>query len=38
MTNKKMIKNDVLNIKKFHKNITPEQLQEIFLNIARKVA
>ena len=38
MKNKNMLKNNGLNIKKSHKCITPEQLQEIFLSIARKVA
>ncbi len=38
MKNKNMVKNDGLNIRQSRKCITPEQLQEIFLNIARKVA
>ena len=38
MKNKNMVKNDGLNIKQSRKCITPELLQEIFLNIARKVA
>lgn len=33
-----MVKNDDLNIQKSHKRITPEQLQEMFLSIARKTA
>ena len=38
MKNESMIKNNDLNIRKSHKRITPEQLQEMFLSIARKVA
>lgn len=38
MKNKNMVKNDDLNIQKSHKRITPEQLQEMFLSIARKTA
>jgi len=38
MKNENMVKIDGLNIQKSHKRITPEQLQEMFLSIARKTA
>ena len=38
MKNENVVRTKGHNAKKSHKRITPEQLQEIFLNIARKVA
>ena len=38
MKNENMVNGNDLNIQKTHKRITPEQLQEMFLSIARKVA